>query len=138
MALAEWLSRSGIISYVLLASVGKYTDFSVCSALDSGGTCKAQQLCAGVGEGLGVRGLGEKGVAAGEKGVAAGEKLVPFLPWMDIPGGREGVLPSSLPPPSAGADALVQLYGPSGACDGSAIRVAVPRGARCPSRSNSK
>lgn len=43
-ALAEWLSRSEIIYFLLFAYVVKNSNFSICSALGNGGTWRTLQL----------------------------------------------------------------------------------------------
>lgn len=133
LALVEWLSRSGIIYSLLLACVGKYTNFSMCSALGSGGTSRAQQLWAGWVKELGGEGWGrEGGCCWGEVGA------VSPMDGLSL-GSRRGS--ASVPAPLLAQQEWMccfSSYGPLGACDGPAVCVAVPRGARRWSRSNSE
>lgn len=102
LALAEWLSRSGIIYSLLFTYVVKYSNFSMCSALGNGGTRRAQQLWPGLGEGK--KGLGKEGCSWGEVGAVP---PVDGLAW-----GGEEVL--CFPPHSARV-VLAQQWEPS--CD---------------------
>lgn len=85
--------QTGVTYSLSLVCVGKYSSIPMGSAPGGGGARRAQQLWAGVGEGVEERGLGGEGVNAGERLVLGG---VCVSPWMDFPG-REGALPPPLP-----------------------------------------
>lgn len=78
---------------LLLACVGKYTNFSMGSAPGSGGAHRAQQPWAGVGDGIG-----------GEAGVLLGRGWCCSSHGWTFPGEEKGLC---LLPCSAGADVLV-------------------------------